>query len=52
MTTKTNQETYFIDVSLDITNLQYDETKVEYRANVKYGRGSIATYKEIKVYIL
>lgn len=39
-------------MSLDVSNLQYDETKVEYCSNVKYGRGGVATYKEIKTYIL
>ena len=36
-TGKMNQENHFINVSLDISNLQYDETKVEYCSNVKYG---------------
>ena len=39
-------------MSLDVSNLQYDEMKVEYCSKVKYGRGGIATYKEIKAYIL
>ena len=38
-------------MSLDVSNLQYDETKVEHCSKVKYGRGGIATYKEIKAYI-
>ena len=43
-----NQEIHFINVSLDVSNLQYDETKVVHCSKVKYGRGGIATYKEIK----
>ena len=39
-------------MSLDVSNLQYDETKVEHCSKVKYSRGGIATYKEIKAYIL
>ena len=39
-------------MSLDVSNLQYDESKVEHFSKVRYGRGGIATYKEIKAYIL
>ena len=39
-------------MSLDVSNLKYDETKVEHCSKVKYGRGGIATYKEIKADIL
>ena len=38
-------------MSLAVSDLQYDEMKAEYCSNVKYGRGGIAAYKEIKAYI-
>ena len=34
-----------------VSNLQYDETKIEYCSKVKYSGGGVATYKEIKAYI-
>ena len=48
---KVNQEIHFVNVSLDVSNLQYGETKIEYCPKVKYSRGGVATYKEIKAYI-
>lgn len=39
-------------MSLDVSNLQYDEAKVEYCSKAKYGIGGVATHKEIKLNIL
>ena len=39
-------------MSLDVSNLQYDEAEDEYCSNVNYSRGGVVTYKEIKAYVL
>ena len=48
---KIDQDIHFINVSLNVANLQYNETKVKH-TQVRHGRGGNATYKEIKSYIL
>lgn len=37
-------------MSLNVANLQYNETKVEH-TQVKHSRGGNATYKEVKAYV-
>ena len=38
-------------MSLNVANLQYNETKVKH-TQVKHSRGGNATYKEIKAYVM
>ena len=52
-TGKLGQEIQYINVSLDVSELDYEESEAERtHTPVKHGRGSFGTYAEIKAYVL
>ena len=52
-TGKLGQEIQYINVSLDVSELDYEESEAERtHTPVKHGRGGFGTYAEIKAYVL